>query len=80
MGEIQAPIHTMGRELVVEMMARADTKAPVVPGNGVQWGKGRETTGDYRTVFGTGAVDRATYKKAGPMRASQRATSNATVQ
>jgi hypothetical protein len=63
--EVQSLVHTLGRELMVEVLQRADAKAPVVTVGGEQWGNRRETRGTYTTVFGDVEFDRATYQKGG---------------
>lgn len=63
--EVGERVKAVGRELMAEAMARADTTAPEVEINGTQWGNARRQPGTYTTVFGTVDVERTTYQQAG---------------
>lgn len=63
--QIQGLVNGLGRELMVEVLKRADEDAPLVSYEGETWGNRRVTKGTYTTLFGDVALDRSTYQKAG---------------
>lgn len=63
--EAQRRLNALGRELIAEVLSRADTKAPVVTVKGEQWGNRRENVGSYTSLFGEVKVVRATYQQGG---------------
>ncbi len=63
--EVQRRLHTVGRELVTEVLQRADVKAPTVTYQGQQWGNRRESPGTYTSLFGEVDVLRSTFQRGG---------------
>ncbi len=63
--EAQRRLHAVGKELIAEVLARADTKAPVITVAGEQWGNRRESPATYTSLFGNVEVVRATYQRGG---------------
>jgi hypothetical protein len=64
-GQVQGLVNALGRELMTEVMQRADEDAPMVSYEGETWGNRRVTSGTYTTLFGDIALQRATFQKAG---------------
>lgn len=64
-GQVQELVHALGRELMVEVLQRADEAAPMVSYEGERWGNRRVTKGTYTTLFGDVEMERATFQKAG---------------
>jgi hypothetical protein len=63
--EIQDRLNALGREMVAEAMARADTSAPEVEIDGQRWGNQRRQKAAYQTAFGAVEVERSIYQRAG---------------
>jgi hypothetical protein len=63
--QVQQLVHGLGRELMSEVLQRADEAAPMVSYEGETWGNRRLTRGTYTTLFGDVEIDRATFQKAG---------------
>jgi len=63
--QVRERLKALGREMVGEAMARADTRAPEVEIEGKRWGNGRRQGASYCTIFGMVDVERTTYQQAG---------------
>lgn len=63
--EIQARLHAVGRELMREVLLRADAQQAMVTINGKPWGNRRESPGTYTTLFGDVELPRGIYSQAG---------------
>lgn len=63
--EIQERLNALGREMVAEAMARADTMAPEVEIDGQRWGNQRRQKAPYQTAFGAAEVERSIYQQSG---------------
>ena len=58
-------LEAVGREVMREVLERADTKAPRVTINGKEWGNRRESKGTYVTMFGEVVLPRSIYSQPG---------------
>lgn len=63
--ELRETLNAVGREVMAEVLARADTKAPTIEVRGERWGNRRETMGTYTTLFGEVKLERSTYSPGG---------------
>ena len=63
--EVRALVEARAREVMAVALKRADTDAPEVEIDGQRWGNRRVDRGEYRSMFGTMAVERSTYQRAG---------------
>jgi hypothetical protein len=62
---VQDLLRELGRELMAEVLQRADTDAPEVHIDGVHWGNQRRSRATYVTLFGEIRVERSTYQRLG---------------
>jgi hypothetical protein len=58
-------LNAVGREVMREVLERADSKAPQVTINGTVWGNRRESNGTYVSTFGEITMPRSTYARSG---------------
>jgi len=63
--QVQDIVNEVGRALMREVFAAADTAAPEVTVNGEKWGNRRATNGTYETTFGEVSLPRGTYQRSG---------------
>ncbi len=63
-GEIREAVEAIGRELVREVLMRADRPEPELLIDGVPYGNRRVTPGTYYSTFGAVEIPRATYQSA----------------
>jgi hypothetical protein len=63
--ELRETLNAVGMEVMGEVLARADTKAPTLEVRGERWGNRRETMGTYTTLFGEVKILRSTYSPGG---------------
>jgi hypothetical protein len=63
--KIQQRLHALGRELMSEVMKRADSVSSEVEIDGMRWGNRRTTSSSYQSVFGSFDVERSIYQQAG---------------
>lgn len=63
--ELRELLFVAGRELMGEVLAQADTKAPTIEVRGTRLGNRRETMGTYMTTFGEVRLLRSTYSPGG---------------
>jgi hypothetical protein len=63
--EVRALVEARAREVMAVALKRADTDAPEVEIDGYRWGNRRLDRCEYRSMFGTVAVERSTYQRAG---------------
>jgi hypothetical protein len=63
--EVRELTEARGRELMAEVLARADTTASEVEIDGTLWGNRRVLQGEYRTMFGVVRLERSTYQRRG---------------
>jgi len=63
--EIRALLDARGREVMVDVLKRADTTASEVEIAGQRWGNRRVHRGEYSTVFGPVTVERSVYQRSG---------------
>lgn len=59
--ELREALNTVGKEVIAEVLVRADTKAEIIEVRGERWGNRRETMGTYTTMFGEVKILRSTY-------------------
>jgi hypothetical protein len=59
--ELQERLNAVGREMLAEAMARADTRAPEVEIDGQRWGNQRRQKATYQSAFGPVEVERSLY-------------------
>lgn len=59
--ELREALNAIGKEVIAEVLVRADTKAELIEVRGERWGNRRETMGTYTTMFGEVKVLRSTY-------------------
>jgi len=64
-GEVRALVEARAREVMAVALKRADTDAPEVEIDGQRWGNRRVDRGEYWSMFGTMAIERSTYQRAG---------------
>ena len=63
--ELGGLLFAVGKEVMGEVLAQADTKAPTIEVHGARLGNRRETIGTYMTLFGEVKVLRSTYSPGG---------------
>jgi hypothetical protein len=63
--QVQELLHSLGREMMVEIFEEANETAPEVLINGQRWGNRRSSKARYETLFGEIAVERGIYQQAG---------------
>jgi hypothetical protein len=63
--ELRAHVEAVGCAVMMEVLERADTKAPQVTINGKEWGNRRESKGTYISTFGEIAMPRSIYSPSG---------------
>lgn len=63
--ELREALNAVGREVMVDVLRRADTKSPVIEVHGERRGNRRETLGTYVTMFGEVELLRSTYAPGG---------------
>jgi hypothetical protein len=62
---VQELTSAVGRALMREVMARADSTSPEILIDGEVWGNRRVTRGTYTGIFGDMEMDRSTYQRSG---------------
>jgi hypothetical protein len=63
--QLREVLNAVGKEIIVEVLARADAKSEIIEIRGERWGNRRETMGTYTTMFGEVKVLRSTYSPGG---------------
>lgn len=63
--KLRERLEAVGRELMREVLERADTKATRVTINGKEWGNRRDSKGTYVSMFGEVTLPRSIYSQSG---------------
>lgn len=63
--ELRTLLDARGRELLAQVLKRADTDAPEVEIDGQRWGNRRIHRGEYHGTFGVVVVERSVYQRSG---------------